>query len=90
MIIQDLTPVMPINLLQERCVNKWNTLLLIYATQRRSIMKSTFTCIKTANAGTSGKCIKCGKPISYGNTYCKACGGTGWIPPSLVAPSKLL
>lgn len=26
---------------------------------------------------TSGKCIKCKKPISYGNLYCKACGGTG-------------
>ena len=23
------------------------------------------------------KCAKCGKPMSYGNIYCKACGGTG-------------
>jgi predicted amidophosphoribosyltransferase len=29
--------------------------------------------------GSGPKCVRCGKPISYGNIYCKACGGTGVI-----------
>ncbi len=43
-----------------------------------------YLCVLNSNAidggmkmVTSGKCIKCKKPISYGNLYCKACGGTG-------------
>jgi len=27
--------------------------------------------------GSGPKCRRCGKPVSYGNIYCKTCGGTG-------------
>ncbi len=27
--------------------------------------------------GSGPVCRRCGKPVSYGNIYCKACGGTG-------------